>query len=112
MKNLIYAVKDIKIGSFLKPFICEGNVQAERIFQSAVNDDKTQLHQYPEDFQLWLIAQFDDESGQYKNMTPALVSDGMRVYKEPTNPFGNQTAMEFAKTRAAELMEDKKDGKK
>lgn len=60
----LYSIYDEKIKSYMKPFLVEKNGHAVRGFQSMVNDPSTNLNKYPEDFTLFHIGYFDEETGK------------------------------------------------
>lgn len=58
----IYSIKDTK-GSFLEPMIAQNDAVATRNIRGIVNSGKGLLAQYPEDFELWRIGEFDETTG-------------------------------------------------
>ena len=58
----IYSIKDTK-GSFYDPMLALNDALATRNVRGVVNSGKGILAQYPEDFELWLIGEFDQETG-------------------------------------------------
>jgi len=63
-KLQIYSVQDQRANIFHAPFFVRTHGEAERTFQQVVNDDKTQVGQYPEDFNLYHIGEYDDGTGK------------------------------------------------
>nr|WAE43465.1 MAG: nonstructural protein [Microviridae sp.] len=59
----IYAIRDKKIGVYGKPFCETSDVQATRGLSIAVNDPTIQLSHFPDDFDLYKLGTFDEESG-------------------------------------------------
>jgi hypothetical protein len=60
-----FSIRDQKADIYNTPFFANTHGEAERNFTSAVNDEKTQLWQYPEDFDLYHV-------GEYNNLTGVL----------------------------------------
>ena len=59
----VYAIKDVK-GAFGAPFLALNDALAVRNVKTEVNGQKgSTLNLYPEDFELWLIGQFDEITG-------------------------------------------------
>ena len=58
-----YSIRDSKSESYNTPFFQTTHGEAERTFRTAVNDPKTQLSMYPEDFHLYYLGDFDSEQG-------------------------------------------------
>jgi len=61
------AVKDAKIGSFARPVCVVNEATAVRAFADAVNDPTTEYHKHPEDYTIWSIGTYDDQTGQFMN---------------------------------------------
>jgi len=67
MDKMLYGIKDDKVHAFTgKLFEARNDQEASRMLHAAVNDDKIQLSMYPEDFSLWRIGTYDDETGILK----------------------------------------------
>lgn len=64
MVLLLCAVKDIKSNRFNRPFPEVDKVNAIRGLSIVVNDPNTQIHHFPEDFELFQVATFDDVNGK------------------------------------------------
>lgn len=58
----VYSIKDTK-GSFYEPMVAQNDALAVRNVRGVVNSGKGLLAQYPEDFELWYIGQFDEVTG-------------------------------------------------
>lgn len=65
----VYSIRDAKAEYFNTPFFQKTKGEAIRNFSNAVNDEKTQLNQHPEDFDLWKIGQWDDQKGQIVSLS-------------------------------------------
>lgn len=78
----IYAVKDIKAELFKRPYVVNLEIDARRAFDSAVNDPMSQIHQFPQDFQLYKIGVFNENNGEIKTMAPTLITDALSVYRK------------------------------
>ena len=63
----IYAIKDTKVG-FMQPFYQANNAVAIRSFTNAVNSDQTNnINQNMDDMELWLLGEFNDDTGEIKS---------------------------------------------
>lgn len=60
----IFSVYDIKSKSFGQPFYSLTRGTAIRSFTDLVNDPQTSINKYPDDFTLFEIGTFDDNSGE------------------------------------------------
>lgn len=66
----IFSVRDTKVSSFSKPFTTKNEIEASRAFYVAVNDRECQVSQFPEDFDLFLLGEFDEVTGVIKPVEP------------------------------------------
>lgn len=82
----IYATYDSKGQFYHNPFFKQTPGEAERDFRTAVNDSKTQLNQYPEDFDLFYLGQYDTLTGKLVPLaTPEHIIKGIHCLKtQPT----------------------------
>jgi len=62
VKN-VYSVFDSKASVFAVPFTSVNNLTAIRDFSRAANDPQSDLARFPEDYFLYQVATFDDNSG-------------------------------------------------
>lgn len=78
-----FAVHDQKSKAFNTPFFKHTHGEAERDFKSAVNDNSQQnnnLHKYPEDFDLYHVGEYDDQTGLFTPVkTPQIVIKAVAV---------------------------------
>lgn len=80
MNLILIAVKDTAIDAFL-PGIHSVRARGEalRNFTDTVNDPNAkQLHHHPEDFELWIVGTFDDQTGTITG-TPERLARGKDV---------------------------------
>lgn len=64
--ELHFALKDIKSSAFLSPFKSSNRFTAIRELTNVVNDNKQgMLNHFPEDFQLFQVAEFDTNTGKF-----------------------------------------------
>ena len=68
MKYIICAVRDLKAGYYMDMFQVQREVEAERMFIMAVKNGKGPLGQYPNDFRVEKIGEWDNENGVLKNV--------------------------------------------
>lgn len=91
MQLKVFSIRDAKSEVFHTPFYKTTHGEAERDFRTAVNDKKTQLHQYPEDFDLWYLGEYDDNTGKFESLdTPLHVIKAIQCLKnQDENPIQN-----------------------
>ena len=64
----LYSIRDAKAEAYGNPFTQKTKGEALRSFMTAVNDPKTTLHQYPEDFDLYQIGTWNDQNGKIDHL--------------------------------------------
>jgi len=84
MQLKIFTIRDSKGEMYNTPFFRRTIGDAERTFHELVNDDKTSVSKYPDDFDLYLIGDFDDQTGITKGLdTPQHIVKAINV-RRPT----------------------------
>ena len=59
----LYSVKDVKAASYFRPFPSVNDQVAIRDLKSLVNSKESEISNYPEDYELWYIGDFDEKIG-------------------------------------------------
>lgn len=80
----MYAIKDVKVNSFTRPFFHQHDALAVREFDSLVNDEKTQFNTYPAEFELWKIGTINQVTSELKN-DKKMIIQATSVLKENNN---------------------------
>jgi len=62
MKTNVYSLFDVKAAVYGTPFFMQNDSMALRSFSDLVNDRNTMVFNHPEDFTLFGIGEFDDQS--------------------------------------------------
>lgn len=67
MKTTVCAVRDSAMQGFAQPMFVPAPGVALRSFSSEVNrvDPQNNLHLHAGDFELWVIAEYDEETGDF-----------------------------------------------
>lgn len=78
MRYKILAVRDRAIDSYGQPFFTASVGGAIRSFADEINRraENNQLNKHPEDFDLFLLGEFDDQTGEFDGTRPAQVAVG------------------------------------
>lgn len=76
MKYKVYTIFDSKIGAYMQPFFRRANGEAIRDFTELANDKSKTVGLNPEDYCLFYIADYDDESGIFYGCATDHVSLG------------------------------------
>jgi hypothetical protein len=67
MNIQLFSIHDVKAGAYLPPFTLPTTQMAKRTFADTVNDRNHSFSKHPEDYTLFHIGEFDDESGMITN---------------------------------------------
>ena len=59
----IYTIFDTASGTYMRPFFTQADGQAVRSFKDISCDAEHEIGQHPEDYSLWRIGLYDDNSG-------------------------------------------------
>lgn len=70
MRYLVCSVFDAKVGAYMAPFNMRSRGEAIRSFESACRDEKMPFGAYPADYRLFLLGEYDDETGVFINSSP------------------------------------------
>lgn len=68
-KKLVVAIHDRQINAFNNPFYVASRGHANRMFGDEVNraDEHNQMYKHPEDFALFELGTFDEQTGIFEN---------------------------------------------
>lgn len=66
MKVIVVAVFDRALGGFNRPFYVAARGLAVRSFADEVNRPDGDLGKHPEDYELWQLGTWDEESGEFE----------------------------------------------
>lgn len=84
----LFSIRDSKAGFFHPPRVLNTHAEAEREFQTLVNDDKTMVGLYPTDHDLYYLGEFDKMTGKITPVSsPQHMHNGV-MFQKPT-PIGN-----------------------
>lgn len=64
----VFAIRDCKVAVYLRPFFEENEIQAVRGIQSHMQSGQSQLNQFPADFELYHLGDYDDVTGKIINL--------------------------------------------
>lgn len=81
----MFSVYDSKAKAYIPPFFFPKVAMAIRVFTDSVNDPHHQFNKHPEDYTLFEIGIFDDETGQTKSCNPESHGVGIQYIAE-TSP--------------------------
>jgi len=79
----IFAIKDEKAAAYYDPFTMGNTIDAQRTFMQAMKAEKSMISQYPDDFNLYLIGEYDEMTGLITPNAPVMILTGKEA-KEKT----------------------------
>lgn len=65
----IYAVFDVKASNYGQPFFMTQHGLAVRAFSDLAQDDKASVSKHPEDYKLYCLGEYDDNSGKFVSLS-------------------------------------------
>lgn len=66
MKIEMFSIHDSKAAAFVSPWFSPNEATAQRQFAAAANDPATDLYKFGEDYTLFHLGSFDQESGKFE----------------------------------------------
>lgn len=63
MERKIYSIRDSKSEAYGLPFYQHTHGEAERSFAKLASDSQSTVNQFPEDFDLYYIGNYNDQTG-------------------------------------------------
>lgn len=80
----IYSIKDQKVETFNTPFYAKTHGEAERNFITLTNDSKSTVNTFPQDFDLYYLGQYDDQTGKFEPLdTPHHLVKAEQLLNKP-----------------------------
>lgn len=75
----VCAVRDRAVDSFMQPIFVRAVGQATRSFVDEVNKPDSPMFAHPEDYDLYMIGDYDDEKGVLIGCDPKMIVTGKEV---------------------------------
>lgn len=82
MKLKMYAIRDAKAEYFNTPFYAQTPGEAQRNFETLVNDKKSTVNQYPKDFDLYEVGEYDQDTGKLTPITPRQIVHAAQLVRQ------------------------------
>lgn len=76
MKMLVFSIEDKVAGAFMQPFFMHTKGQASRSFGDLVSNKDSMVSKHPNDYRLFCIGEYDDETGDLKNSKNEFIING------------------------------------
>lgn len=90
MKHGLYSVLDIKARAYIAPFTLPNDDMAVRAFKEAANDSTHMFCKHAEDYTLYRIGTFDDETGILSHGMGGVVLVTALACREDFVPFAKE----------------------
>lgn len=68
MKHSVFTIHDSKAQAFLQPFFMQNESLAIRAISECISDENHKFHMHAEDFTLFKLGDFDDQTAQFDNL--------------------------------------------
>lgn len=83
MIHKFFAVYDAKVATYMQPFSFTTQGAAMRAFTDLVNSNDNAISKHPEDYSLFELSQFDDQTGLFEPLTaPLCLTTALQVKVE------------------------------
>lgn len=89
MKGNLYSIKDTKLGKFGMPFTAPNDDIAKRSLTSTIRAGGNNISEYPEDFQLFKLGSYDDDTGELTTEVKFLANATEFTKKGDNNEISN-----------------------
>jgi len=77
----IYSIRDLKSETYWVPFFQDHEIMAQRSFIKLILDKDMMPSQFPEDFELWQLGEWNNETGKFKQ-NYKIILEGSLVAKK------------------------------
>lgn len=92
MKFKVFSVRDSKGGVFNAPFCKLSERDAEHDFRTLINDERSLPSQYPKDFDLYLLGEYDDQTGKFSIVSqPQHLAEGINMVRQKDEKVAKAT---------------------
>jgi hypothetical protein len=81
MNMLVFSVRDVKLGTFDRPFFVASRGAAVRGFADAVVDASCPLNKHPEDYQLFCLGEYNPLTGDLIPISPEFMHNATEFVK-------------------------------
>lgn len=71
MIEIFCAVHDRQLNAFMRPFVAQSPGQAIRSFRDEVNREGSEMNRHPEDYTLYRVGVWDQQTGEIAKAHPA-----------------------------------------
>lgn len=77
--KIICTIKDNAIEAFGPTFEVRAQGEALRMFKDECENPESRINRHPEDFELFKVAMFDDQTGEMQGMKPERIARAIDI---------------------------------
>lgn len=86
MELMLFSVLDTKVGLYARPFVARNKPEALRSFGNIAQDPNHPIGQHPEDYILFYIGVFSEETGKVLSESHESLAKAIDLIKPTTGP--------------------------
>lgn len=79
MNMNIYAIYDKAVNAYMRPFVMQSDGQALRVFGDMAVSAEHEIGQHPEDYTIFRLGSFDDNSGVISQEEPRRLAGALEL---------------------------------
>ena len=79
MRHFVYSIYDSASGIYMRPFVAATDQMASRSFTDIANDANHEIGRHPEDYTLFRLGLFDDNTGTIEPEAPTKVINALEA---------------------------------
>jgi len=99
MINEMFTIYDGKAEAYLPPFFLHQIAMASRVFSDCINSKDHQFSKHPEDYTLFHIGSFDDNTAKITSFTAVSLGNGVELVESLLQPTYEEHISENATQR-------------
>lgn len=77
MKLMMFSLFDAAAEAYMQPFFAQTRGQAIRSFGDLVNEVGSHVNKHPDDYTLFVVGVFDQQSGEVVHQTPVSLGNAL-----------------------------------
>lgn len=66
----VYSLRDVRTEAFMRPMFVQNQKVIERVMEDGLRDESSNLSRHPEDYQLYYLGEFDEDTGKIDSVPP------------------------------------------
>lgn len=75
----MFVIFDTKVQAYMAPSFMQSEGQMRRAIYQASKDQNTDLSKYPEDFIVYMVGEYDDQTAKVENNPPVTVGSVLQI---------------------------------